>query len=229
MIVQNGMTVAHPDPAGILTSVAFLAAHALAGTNRRLVEYSFREFMCQPITNWADGTSPDDHIGRDVDRMPGGSPNKFLTTCKNCHANMDGMRGAFGLVDYDANNGIPTFGTTIVAKMLRNADVYPAGFKMTDTSFINYTNVGNNADQFGWGSAQMTGTGIKQFATMLSKSKGFSRCLVRRVFTDVCKRAPAATEETMVRSVADQFETSNYHLRNLFETVALRPECGVNN
>ena len=228
-IVQGGAVVAHPDPAGILTSVAFLSAHADAGTNRRLVEYSFREFMCQPITNWADGSSPDDRIGQDVDRMPGGSPNKFLTTCKNCHANMDGMRGAFGFVDYDANGGFPTFNTKVVGKMLRNSDVYKAGYMMKDNGFVNYANSGNNADQFGWRSAAMSGTGIKEFATMLSKSSGFSRCMVRRVFTDVCKRAPASTEEPMVRSMANQFETDSYHLRRLFETVAVRPECGVNN
>ncbi len=228
-IVQGGAVVAHPDPAGILTSVAFLSAHADAGTNRRLVEYSFREFMCQPITSWADGSSPDDRIGQDVDREPGGSPNKFLTTCKNCHANMDGMRGAFGLVDYNANSGLPTFSTSVVGKMLRNSDVYKAGFMMKDNSFVNYANSGNNADQFGWRDAKMSGTGINAFATMLSRSAGFSRCMVRRVFTDVCKRSPAATEDAMVRSVANQFESDSYHLRRLFETVALRPECGVNN
>lgn len=228
-IIQNGALVAHPDPAGILTSVAFLAAHATMGTNRRMVEYSFREFMCTPIANWADGTSPDDRVGQDVDRMPGGSPNKFLTTCKNCHANMDGMRGAFGYLDYDDNNQLPTFSVgKVVAKMLRNSDVYPAGFKMTDNSFVNYANVGNNADQFGWRSAYK-GNGIAQFAASLAASQGFSRCMVRRVFTDVCKRAPAATEESMVRSMATQFESSNYHLRHLFESVAIRPECGVNN
>lgn len=227
-IVRNNALVAHPDPAGILTSVAFLAAHATAGTNRRMVEYSFREFMCTPIANWADGTAPDDRVGQDVDRMPGGSPNKYLTTCKNCHTNMDGMRGAFGFLDYNDGNGLPTFGTTVVAKMTRNADTYPQGFRMTDNSWVTYMNTGKNADQFGWRSA-MSGKGIGAFASMLAKSQGFSRCMVRRVFTEVCKRAPAATEEGMVRSMADQFETSNYHMRNLFEMVALRPECGVNN
>ena len=222
---------AHPDPAGLITSVAFVGAHATMGTNRRMVEYSYREFMCTPMANWADGSSPDDKIGRDVDRQPGGSPNKFLTTCKNCHANMDGQRGAFAFLDFDDNNGVPTFNTAgvVVPKMLRNNNVYPAGFKMTDNSFVNYANVNNNADQFGWRTAAMSGKGIKDFATALSKSQGFSRCMVRRVFTDVCKRAPAATEESMVRSMADQFELSNYHMRHLFETVAVRPECGVNN
>lgn len=226
-IVQNNALMPHPDPAGLLTSVAFVGAHATAGTNRRMVEYSYREFMCTPIANWADGTSPDDRVGQDVDRMPGGSPNKFLTTCKNCHANMDGQRGAFGFLDFNDNTGLATFSPTVVGKMLRNADQYPQGFRMTNNSWVNYANVGKNADQFGWRSPA-SGTGIGQFAAMLAKSQGFSRCMVRRVFTDVCKRAPVATEESMVRSVADQFEASNYHMKNLFEMVVLRPECGIN-
>jgi hypothetical protein len=226
-IVRNNAAVAHPDPAGLLTSVAFVAAHATAGTNRRMVEYAYREFMCTPMANWADGTSPDDRIGQDVDRMPGGSPNKFLTTCKNCHANLDGQRGAFGFLDFDDGSGLPTFGTAVVPKMLRNETTYPDGFRMSTNAWVNYANVGNNADRFGWRSS-MTGSGIKQFGDMLAKSQGFSRCMVRRVFTDVCKRAPVATEEPMVRSVASQFEASNYHLRNLFEMVVLRPECGIN-
>ena len=221
--------------AGLITSRAFLSAHADMGTNRRLVEFSFRQFMCAPITDWADGSSPDDRVGRDVDRQPGGSPNKFLTTCKNCHANMDGLRGAFALVDYNAGNGRVSFMNTVPTntnvntnyKLNRNGDVYPQGFITRDNSFVNYANVGKNADAFGWRSTT-SGTGIAKFGEMLAKSRGFSRCMVKRVFTDVCKRAPASSEDAVVRSLADQFEASNYHLRGLFEIVAGRPECGIN-
>ena len=72
-----------------------MAAHAIAGTNRRLVEYSFREFTCMPIDKWADASGPDTYIGRDVDRFPGGVHQKFTTTCRACHSGMDSLRGAF--------------------------------------------------------------------------------------------------------------------------------------
>lgn len=227
----NGTTaMANPDPAGLITSTAFLGAHALDGTNRRMVEYSYREFMCQPLSNWADGTAPDIRVGQDVDRAPGGSPNKYLTTCKTCHSVMDGQRGALAYWDWNDAGGNATYNTngTVVPKMLRNNSVYPNGYRMMDNSFINFANMGNDADMFGWGSAKLQGNGLKDFAAMLAASEGFPRCMVRRVFTDVCKRAPAATEDAMVRSIADQFRADNYHLRRLFETIALRPECGVN-
>ena len=47
-------TVPNPDPAGLLTSRTFIAEHATGGTNRRLVEFAFREFMCVPLSEWAD-------------------------------------------------------------------------------------------------------------------------------------------------------------------------------
>jgi hypothetical protein len=224
----NNTVVPMPDPAGLITSRGFMQAHADAGTNRRLVEYSFRQFMCAPITDWADGTMPDDRIGRDVDRQPGGSANKFLTTCKNCHTGMDALRGAFARVDWNGQRitytGAPN---QVVNKMNRNADQYPQGFATTNDSFVNYSTQGRNKDAFGWRNA-LTGNGIGQFGAMLANSQGFSRCMVKRVFEAVCKRMPAESETSVVRQIADQFESDNYHMRNLFETVALRPECGLN-
>lgn len=216
-----------PDPAGLLTTRGFMQAHADAGTNRRLVEYSFREFMCAPITDWADGTMPDDRVGRDVDRMPGGSANKYLTQCKNCHTGMDALRGAFARVDWVNNNRIRYSPAAVVGKMNRNADQYPQGFATANDSFVNYSTSGKNKDAFGWRNT-LSGTGMASFGRMLADSQGFSRCMVKRVFESVCKRAPAEVETSAVRSIADDFERDSYHMRNLFEVVALRPECGLN-
>jgi hypothetical protein len=220
----NTVPVDHPDPAGLITTRAFMEAHAIAGTNRRLVEFSFRQFMCQPITQWADASAPDDRVGRDVDRAPGGSPNKFMVTCKACHGQMDGLRGAFAMVDFNGNQVRYQAGTNPVGKMNRNADVFPEGFQMRDNSFVNYATEGKNRDEFGWRS-DLQGKGMKEFAAMIANSQGFSRCLVRRVFSNVCKRDAGADEEGLIRAIANDFEAGNYHLRNLFETVALRPEC----
>lgn len=89
-----------PDPAGVITSRAWMGAHAIAGTNRRLVEYSLREFLCVPLSEAADTSVSDARIGRDVDRKPGGDESKFQTSCKGCHNIQDGMRGAFAFWDY---------------------------------------------------------------------------------------------------------------------------------
>ncbi len=216
-----------PDPAGLITTRGFMQAHADAGTNRRLVEYSFRQFMCAPITDWADGTMPDDRVGRDVDRAPGGSANKYLTSCKNCHTGMDALRGAFARVDWINNNRIRYTPNQVSGKLNRNADQYPAGFATANDSFVNYSNSGRNKDAFGWRN-NLSGTGMAAFGRMLADSQGFSRCMVKRVFESVCKRAPAEAETAAVRAMADDFERDNYHMRDLFEVVALRPECGLN-
>jgi hypothetical protein len=92
--------VMNPDPAGVLTSRAFIGAHANSGTNRRLVEYTLREFLCTPLSEAADNLASDSHIGRDVDRFPGGDHARYESSCKSCHTIMDGFRGAFAKVDF---------------------------------------------------------------------------------------------------------------------------------
>jgi hypothetical protein len=223
----NNVATALPDPAGLLTTRGWMEAHAIAGTNRRLVEYAFQEFMCQPMTMWADATAPDDRVARDVPRSPAGSNEKYLTTCKACHGQMDGLRGAFARVDY-VNNRIAYTPNAVPAKMNRNDQEFPAGFVTTDASWVNYATVGKNSDAFGWRSAT-TGTGMAAFGAMLANSRGFSRCMAKRVFTEICKKGPSPIEETsVIRTLADQFESSGYHMKGLFEIVALRPECGIN-
>ena len=76
----NDNYVSHPDAAGVITSRAFMGAHALDGTNRRLVEYTFKQFTCNDMEDWADATATDIRVGRDIDRFPGGEGAKYLTT-----------------------------------------------------------------------------------------------------------------------------------------------------
>ncbi len=92
---STGQAVEPIEWAGLITSRAFMEAHAVAGTNRRLVEFAFRQFMCTPIEKWADAADSDAYIGRDVDRFPAGSHTKFTNNCRACHSRMDPMRGAF--------------------------------------------------------------------------------------------------------------------------------------
>lgn len=175
----NDANIANPDPAGVITSHSFLGAHAIAGTNRRLVEFSLREFTCTPIIGAADTGAPDVRIGRDIERSPGGDPIKFQNNCKGCHTIMDGFRGAFAKWDFVNNvgngannpgaaiyvdNGVttgnfqPRVDTNgndnargVVFKMNRPDFVqYSGGYISRDDSFINNAVRGVNATRFGW-------------------------------------------------------------------------------
>lgn len=247
----TGGTTEHPDPAGVLTSRAFMGAHAIAGTNRRLVEYAFREFMCMPMANMADTSGSPARIGRDVDRMPGGDGTKFETNCKGCHSVMDGYRGAFAKFDFATitfNNTSYSFvrntqintsgafgfknnevdGSGTVRKMNHNENVFPTGFQITDDSFVNNAVGTANASIFGWGgSNKIGGTGVNQFGRMISESQRFSQCMANRAFQAVC--APHSevnsTITPAVAEIAAKFRASGYKLKSLFQDVAINPAC----
>lgn len=262
LIKVNGQEVAtsattsvpSPDPAGLLTSRAFMGAHALNGTNRRLVEYTFREFMCLPMAGWADTAQFDSRVGRDVDRAPGGDQQRYLTTCKGCHTGMDGFRGAFARWDYKdqgggngviihtssgANdNGYTTDrdGTTgVVNKMNRN-NVYSGGYVTADDSFMNQTNRPGsiNAVRLGWrapasdSDAALDGrtAGVHAFGRLIAGSTRFSQCMAKHVWDAVCKHdLSEADQEVVFVSLGMAFETGSFNMKKLFETVAIHPKC----
>jgi hypothetical protein len=231
----------NPDPAGILTSRSFMGAHALMGTNRRLVEYTFREFMCVPLSEWADTGASDARIGRDIDRFPAGDHMKFLTSCKGCHTVMDGFRGAFakwnfqgkGIKNSDVNarsgNGDFTMATDangVLNKMNKNNTIFPLGYVTTDNSFVNNAIRPNNAALFEWRGDSAKGNGVKEFGAVIANSRRFSQCMAKRVFKAVCRKNldPDASKEKL-KLWGDEFETSGYQLKKLFESVATKPEC----
>ncbi|MFZ4402861.1 MAG: hypothetical protein ACOYOK_02055 [Pseudobdellovibrionaceae bacterium] len=225
----------NPDPAGVLTSRAFMAAHSVAGTNRRPVEYSFRQFMCVKIEEWADTNASDLRIGRDIDRFPGGDHQKFLSSCMGCHTVMDGFRGAFAYWNFDGQGIINSQALQpnrapkdlVMRKMNQNSTVFPAGFTMVDNSFVNNANRGNNNLMFGWRGGESTkGTGVKDFGKLLSESKRYSQCLSLRVYESVCKtKVQAIYNMPMLQDFANSLEKNNYNLKKLFETVAIDPRC----
>jgi len=232
-----GTTIANPDPAGVLTQRTWMAAHAVAGTNRRLVEYAFREFMCLPLANWADTEAPDVRVGRDVDRFPGGDNAKYQTTCKGCHTQQDGFRGAFAKWDYSTNNGgLATYRATGVApKMNQNNTVYAGGFITVDDSWVNHATRGVNATTFGWrglapdGSGSSTaGRGVNAFGRLVANSQRFSQCMVQHVFETVCKHELSAAEaQTLYSTLGTSFKQNQYNLKKLFQLVAVHPKCRI--
>ncbi len=249
---MQGAYTPNPDPAGVLTSRAFMSAHAIAGTNRRLVEYAFREFMCVPMSEMADTSASPARIGRDIDRLPGGDAMKFETSCKGCHTVMDGFRGAFSHYDFAStaiNNvtynfvrnaqvsakntafGFPN-GTVdsngVVRKMTHNEATFPNGFLITDDSFVNNAVGLANKSLFGWRGAQARGGfGVNQFGRMIADSTRFSQCMAKRVYETVCQTAQKSDSKVtpVVESLALKFEASGYKLRSLFQEAAANPAC----
>jgi hypothetical protein len=231
------LTVNNPDPAGVLTSRTFMEAHATAGTNRRLVEYTFREFTCTTIDKWADTQAPDLRIGRDVDRYPAGDPIRFQTTCKGCHSQMDSMRGAFAKWDFrngfaihsaagGINGAAPNVDANgIVRKMNQNGTVYPGGFVTVNDSWVNNAVRGANALTFGWRSPA-SGNGVGALGSLVANSSRFSACMAKRVFDTVCKRnLTAADQQLLAYAIAQDWEKSGYNMKKLFELVTINPRC----
>lgn len=250
-------SIPSPDPAGLLTTRAFLGAHAIAGTNRRLVEYTMRQFACIPIAGWADTLGSDLRIGRDIDRRPGGDEQKFLTTCKGCHTVMDGFRGAFAKWDFrdiggvgpvaiHVANGVTAGGLTpnvdpnnrgVIFKMNRNDFVqYAGGYVSTDDSFVNNAIRGSNATLFGWrgmapdSDAALSGrtTGAHAFGRLVANSQRFSQCMAKRIWAQVCHtELGVAQMEAIYVSMGLELETKQYNLKKLYEAIAAHPKCRI--
>ncbi|HND85329.1 MAG TPA: hypothetical protein PLU50_05950, partial [Pseudobdellovibrionaceae bacterium] len=243
-MIRSSVTTAvkNPDPAGVLTSKSFMENHAVAGTNRRLVEFTFREFMCTPIQNWADVAASEAMITRDIDRFPGGDPQAFASTCKACHTVMDGFRGAFARYNYatdmikhtfvhkngpDTNNFLtPQDSNGVVAKINLN-NVYSAGNVVTDDYWENNANVNSNAAFFGWrGSNIKRGYGVGSLGAMIGNSERFSLCMAKRVAEAVCKKQMSTADLSgWLSGMSKQFESDGYNLKKLFQRTALNESC----
>ncbi len=242
------LPISHPDPAGVLTSRAYLSAHAVAGTNRRQVEYAFKEFMCLEMSEVADTEVSDLRVGRDIDRFPANSNKKYQTSCKGCHTVMDGFRGAFAKIDFHPSRNFVMHGDqhkinrvkigkdhfdypkdknieSISYKVNHNEFVFPNGYVTRDDSFYNYANRGSNKVLLGWRSPASKGYGIGQFGQMISESKRFSQCMVKRVFEAIC---PVNINENILSKLenyVNDFEKSGYNMKALFIEAAVSPLC----
>ena len=226
--------VNNPDPAGILTSRTWIEAHAEAGTNRRPVEYTFREFMCLPIEKWADAAASDVRIGRDIDRFPGGDHLKFQTTCKACHTVMDGFRGAWAKWNFQDDTMIQSSvrrgnsdNNGVMNKMNQNAGVYGGGYVTTNDTWINNAMRGVNEVTFGFARtpASASGTGLNSFGRAVATSERFKTCMAKRVFEAVCRKNLEENEINVYQGLGKTFSDANFNLKTLFMAAALNPRC----
>lgn len=237
IIGNNNTVIDNPDPAGVLTSRSWISSHAIAGTNRRNIEFTFREFLCLPIEEWADTGASDIRIGRDIDRFPGGDHNKFQTSCKGCHTGMDGFRGAFAFWDFQNNRAVNTMAlnptrtpaSNVTQKMNQNNTVFPSGFVSVDNSFVNNTLRPNGANValIGWrGDNISNGNGVSQFGKLIANSKRFSQCLSLKVYESVCrKKIKASLNKDMLEEFGNKFEQSQYNILNLYHVVSTDSRC----
>jgi hypothetical protein len=211
------------ESAGLLTSRSWGKMYFSAGTNRRSVAFSMQIFLCSPIATWRNVAIDDYHVRRDVNRVPGGDPRTFQTTCRGCHGPMDAFGGAFAHFDFDVvATQLNYLGpNTVAPKFNQNANTYPDGWITTDDSWVNM--LADNP-QFGWRTPP-TGSGINEFGELLSHSEQFGRCMATRAFKEVCRRNATNSEQDLIQTLAIQFETEGYHLQTLFQEVATSPEC----
>ncbi|NQW44963.1 MAG: hypothetical protein HQ462_06115 [Deltaproteobacteria bacterium] len=215
--------------AGLLTSRQFLKEHAIAGTNRRMVHYAFREFLCSDIKEWKDGDPAitDEFVSRDVSRAPGGGiagAQQYQAECRTCHQLQDGMRNAFAKHDFSGTTSSAVYSATTIVPKINFNNLFPGGMVVTDDSWENKATRGANAARFGW-RGPLSGNGAKAFGQMIGRSFRFSTCAVEKVFKQVCKRALIVDEQLIKESLARGFEGDGYSLRGLFKSVALVPEC----
>jgi hypothetical protein len=209
--------------AGVMTTTAGASAFFSLGTNRRMLRFTFMNYMCHDLDTIMDITRPPDRIRRDPSRSPGGDSRTFLNTCIGCHAGMDAMAGAFAYYDFDAtsNHLVYTPGQ-VQAKYGINTANFPYGHVTTDDSWVNYWRQGANA-ALGWSSSLPGGgNGAKGFGEEIENSSQFATCQVQKVFQAMCLRAPGnAADRAKVSQITADFVSSGYNMKTAFSESAV--------
>ncbi|MES2525747.1 MAG: hypothetical protein V4598_01615 [Bdellovibrionota bacterium] len=201
---------------GVITTRQSGEAFFQAGTNRRINRFTFMNFLCNDYEQIHDVTVPTYHIGRDVERTPGGDSRTFLNKCVGCHAGQDGLRGAYAYYDY-SNNMITHTPGAVVAKINRN-NLYSSGKITVNDSWENLWALPGTQNQnklvF---KGAVAGVGAKSLNQMLARSEGFSNCMAKKVFELVCMKEPVnADDKAFVAANARRFESTDaYSMKKL--------------
>jgi hypothetical protein len=206
---------------GVLMTRKAATEFFMAGTNRRVIDAVFDRFLCSPLETLRDSDLPDDRIRRDIDRLPAGDPNLFQTSCRSCHAGMDGLTGGLTFLDFrgdlDAlfyDPAWPAFcgsgdNSDPRCKQVRQASVFPQGHVQTNNSFVNYWTLGRNAS-LGWrspeGMSASEGQGANQLARVIAETEAFSNCMSKRVFHSICGRDPTDQENGSLAVLSREIE-----------------------
>lgn len=209
-------------PSGMYSTRGFGSTYYEAGTNRAPFAYTLKYALCEEIDAFHDTSIADFKVRQDVDRNPGGAAKTYLNECKGCHAGMDPMASAFAFVDFNAttNTVVYTEGT-IASKFHNNQGVFPEGFHYLDDNWENFWNRGQNA-RVGWGAAEgtiMKGAGLKSWATMVSNTDQFARCMAKQAVRKLCVKE-ADLKGELIRDLADEFKANGYKMKDLYAKAA---------
>lgn len=219
---QSAVATGITDVAGLITTRASGEAFFSAGTNRRMLRFTFRNFLCLDMEQMQDTSRADFRVRRDVDRAPGGDSRTYKQTCVGCHAGMDALAGAFANFNFTNNEVQQSAG--VQGKYNQNNTIYPAGYVTTDNSWLNLW-IAGPGEFVGWKGAA-SGNGARALGEMLSKTDAFSQCMVKRVFRRTCLRDPLSTEKDLIVRLASDFSAQNrYNMKDLFVSVATLPQC----
>ena len=217
-----GSMLASSESAGVITTRAAAEAFFKAGTNRAMWRFTAMNYLCVDMEDLSDTSRANDRIRQDVSRSPGGDSQIFLNTCSGCHSGMDPMAGAYAYFEWDETQQrmLHTRGD-VQLKNLINGSSFPFGYVTVDSRWDNYWREGQNAI-FGWDDTLPGGGyGVKSMGEEVANSRGFARCQVQKVFSQVCLREPAdETERNQVESIATTFEDFGYNLKDVFGLVA---------
>ena len=224
--------------AGVMTTRAAAEAFFSGGTNRLMFRATLMHHLCTDLEPIKDVTRTPSRVRRDVSRSPGGDSRIFLNACVGCHAGMDGMAGAFAKYEFNADTGTLQYQAVndkfdvdgIAVKHNINATSFPHGYVTTDDSWVNYWRNGQN-NLLGWRNTvnsvidengHATGNGAKSLGIEIANTRAFSTCQVKKVFQSVCFRNSNdyAADRTRVNTIADEFESDGYKMKNVFAKVA---------
>lgn len=200
---------------GVITTRQSGAAFFSAGTNRRINRFTFMNFLCNDYEQIHDVSTPSYHIGRDVERTPGGDSRTFLNKCAGCHAGQDALRGAYAYYDF-TNNQLTYTPGTVVRKINLNV-LYSAGKMTTNDQWENLWGLPGSQNQGILGfRGPLSGNGAKSMNQMLARSEGFANCMAKKTFELVCMKVPVNTDDkTFVKAQARIFEQNGYKMKDL--------------
>ncbi|MFQ3251444.1 MAG: hypothetical protein ACI9O6_003294 [Glaciecola sp.] len=225
--------------AGVMTTRGAAKSFFKDGTNRAMFRFTLMNHMCADLEAFKDTSRPPDRVRQDVTRSPGGDSRIFTNSCSGCHSGMDPLAQAFAYYNYeydvesdpDGENGRivynaqgqldPETQLRVQAKYWINSNNFPYGYVTKSDTWDNYWREGQN-QTIGW-SADLpgTGSGAKSMGEELANSQTFASCQVKKVFKNVCLRAPQdEADRTAIAQIQSEFMGNNYNIKNVFAATA---------
>ncbi|MFT6087337.1 MAG: hypothetical protein ACJAWT_000752 [Glaciecola sp.] len=225
--------------AGVMTTRGAAKSFFKDGTNRAMFRFTLMNHMCADLEAFKDTSRPPDRIRQDLSRSPGGDSRIFTNSCAGCHSGMDPLAQAFAYYNYDYNveadpdgeNGRIVYNTQgqidtetqlrVQAKYWINSNNFPFGYVTMNDNWDNYWRQGQN-QTIGWSDALPgSGSGAKSMGEELANSQTFANCQVKKVFKNVCLRAPQdQADRAAIAQIQTEFMGNNYNIKNVFAATA---------